>query len=111
MEFSRKLYFAAKKNLFNKLFGFGVVREYPPGIRGFGDIDSGPVVLGWGISPTGFMIAGSRIHGDRDVYSRLYATAYAWGAPVRIGDKIKFVSGGALGNAIIFAMLTAGGGK
>lgn len=109
MELSRKLYFAAKKNMFNTFFGFGVVREYPPGISGFGDIDSGPVIFGWGVSPTGFMIAGSRIHGDADVYSRLFATIYAWGAPVESGNKIKFVSGGSLGNAIMFAMLTAGG--
>jgi hypothetical protein len=109
MEFSRQLYFKAKKHTFNKFFGFGVVREYPPGVSGLGDIDSGPVIFGWGLSPTGFMIAGSRIHGDEDVYSRLYATVYAWGAPVESGNRIKFVSGGSLGNAIMFAMLTAGG--
>lgn len=105
---SRDLYRAVRSSLFRTVFGFGGVREYPVTVRaGRGDIDSGPVVFGLGLSPTGFAIAGSRMHGDRDAFRRLFATAYAWGAPVEIDGRLHFVTGGPLGDSILFAMLTA----
>ena len=109
-QLSADLYAALRTHLLRPVFGFGGVREYPAGVNGpsaRGDIDSGPIVLGYGLSATGFALAGSRIHGDRDTFVRLYATAHAWGAPRRLGDRITFATGGPLGNAILFAMLTA----
>ena len=107
-QLSRDLYQAARDNLFRTVFGFGGVREYPVTVEaGHGDIDSGPVVFGLGLSPTGFMIAGSRMHGDADAFRRLFATAYAWGAPLEDHGRLHFVTGGPLGDSILFAMLTA----
>ena len=106
---SRVYYETTKKELISTVFGFGGAREYPRDIQnGRGDIDSGLVVFGYGLSPTGFLIGGSRIHGDREVFRRLFATAYAVGAPVERNGALHFVTGGALGDAILFAMLTAG---
>ena len=108
MPLSRELFDAAKKTLAKTSFGFAGVREYPSGTgREHGDIDSGPIVAGYGLSATGFMIAGCRIHGDADYYRRLYATAHACGVPTRSDDRRTFLTGGSLGNAILFAMLTA----
>lgn len=105
---SRDLYQAARKNLADTVFGFGVVREYPRHLReGGGDIDSGPVILGYSISATGFLIASSRIHSDPDEFARLTGTAHLFGAPLRRGNRREYVTGGPLGNAILFAMLTA----
>jgi hypothetical protein len=107
-ELSRQLYDALKEQLADTFLGFGVVREYPDRYSGSpGDIDSGPVVLGYGLSATGFTLAGSRIHGDRDLSSRLASTVHLFGAPLDRGESLEFVTGGPLGNAIIFAMLTA----
>ena len=100
------LYRAMRGHLFRQFLGFGAVREYPPGVPGRGDIDSGPVVLGIGLSPTGFALAGARMHGDEETFSRLFASAHLFGAPVE-GDRGRaYVSGGSLGNAILLAMLT-----
>jgi hypothetical protein len=108
--FARELYQAMETELDRRVFLFGVAREYPANIRGErGDIDSGPVVLGYGMSATGFLISGSRIHGDYQRYRELFATAYGWGAPYRHAGRLNFVTGGPLGDAIMFAMLTAGG--
>jgi len=85
------------------LLGFGGVREYPPGVRGFGDIDSGPVLLGVSVSATGFGIAGARAHGDERTYRRLARTATLFGVPVGGWN----LTGGAIGNAILLAMMTA----
>ncbi len=106
-ELSYELYGGLKKELAGGILGFGAIREYPPGIEGRGDIDSGPIILSYGISATGFSIAGARIHGDRELFSSLYSTAYLFGGPVERDEKINYVMGGPLGNAIMFAMLTA----
>jgi hypothetical protein len=105
---SRQLYDAAASELVRNALGFGAVREYPSGVAEQRiDIDSGPIVFGYGASATGFMIGGARIHGDRALYSRLYASAVLVGAPLARGDRTTFVTGGPLGDALLFAMLTA----
>jgi hypothetical protein len=108
--FSASLWRAAVRALEDSVLGFGVMREYR-GV-GHGDIDSGPIVLGYGFSATGFALAGARVHGDRDRYAHLYATAYLFGAPIYAKGQRRFVTGGPLGDAILLAMLTAprGGG-
>jgi hypothetical protein len=109
-ELSAELYRAVRRELFDTVFGFGGVKEYPAHLKpAGGDIDSGPVVFGYGLSPTGFLISGSRLHKDRNAFKRLFATAYACGAPYRRDGKLNFITGGSLGDAILFAMLTAGG--
>ncbi len=105
---SRDLYTALRRELAGSVLGFGGVREYPRQVRGeFGDIDSGPVVFGYGLSATGFALAGTRLHGDPALHRRLFATAWLCGAPYEKDGRFQFVSGGPLGNAILFAMLTA----
>jgi hypothetical protein len=105
---SRDLYGAVRRELARPFLGFGGIREYPRSIRGGGgDIDSGPIVFGFSLSATGFAIAGARIHGDAQEFSALYSSAYLCGAPYDADGRRTFVTGGPLGNAILFAMLTA----
>jgi len=106
-EQSRSLYEAVREHLRRDLLGFGAVREYPPGVDGHGDIDSGPVVLGVSISATGFGLAASRIHGDAETFESLWSTAYLFGAPVDRDGTRSFALGGPLGDAMMFAVLTA----
>lgn len=91
------------------LLGFGAIREYPAGASGSGDIDSGPVVLGVSVSATGFALAGARLARDEDLFAALYRTAELFGVAVPRSGRTRFLSGGPLGNAILLAMLTAGG--
>ena len=103
-----ELYQAARQELAGSVIGFGLMQEYPassPG--GFGDVDSGPVIMNYGVSPTGFMIAGTRIFDDRDYFKQLYRTSVLFGAPLKSGEDWEYVTGGPLGNAVMFAMLTA----
>ncbi len=106
-ELSKDLFGALQRELFGTVNGFGAVREYPAGHNGSGDIDSGPIVFGYGASATGFTIAGCRLHGDFQNFRKLYATAHLWGAPVTRDKRTNWVSGGPIGDAILFAMLTA----
>ena len=93
------------------LLGFGAVREYPIGVSGRGDIDSGPVVLGVSVSATGFALAGARLAGDERLFTELFRTAELFGVSVWRPGRTRFLSGGPLGNAILLAMLTSGGAR
>ena len=104
---SKALLEAMKRELYDAPLGFGAMREYPRGRRGRGDADSGPLVLGFGVSPTGFALGAARMHGDTSLFAHLYATVTLFGAPVSSGGARRFSTGGPIGNAILFAMLTA----
>lgn len=106
-QLSAQLYRAVREQLHDTVLGFGVIREYPVGQDGPGDIDSGPVVFGFGVSATGFALGPARIHGDAVTHARLFATATLFGAPLERDGTLEYVTGGPLGNAILFAMLTA----
>jgi hypothetical protein len=93
------------------VLGFGAVKEYGPDVAGSGDVDSGPLVFGFGVTATGFSLATSRISGDAARFRSLYATTHLFGAPRDRDGARHFVSGGPVGDAILFAMLTAHGGR
>ncbi|MDP6957386.1 MAG: hypothetical protein QF645_01100, partial [Planctomycetota bacterium] len=105
---ARELFESTKKECSQSLLGFGSIREYGRDNQGGkGDVDSGPVLFGTSFSGTGFMIAGCRVYGDFDLFQSLYRTVHLVGAPLDRGGTLNFVSGGPLGNAIMFALLTA----
>ncbi len=104
------LYRAVRRELFRTIIGFGVVLEHPAacdGCVGRADVDSGPIVAGFGVSATGFAIGASRMNDDEDAFGSLYATAHLFGAPFDEKSTRTFATGGPLGDAILFAMLTA----
>ncbi len=103
---SRTLYRALEKEQFRTVLGFGAVLEYGDD-GGRGDIDSGPIALGFGVSATGFALGAARIHDDRETFTALYATAHLFGAPFDENGTRTYTTGGPLGDAILFAMMTA----
>jgi hypothetical protein len=88
--------------------GFGAIREYAPGHPGHGDVDSGPVLFGVSVSATGFALAVARASGRGDSFERLYRTTELFGAPSSSADRMRFLSGGPIGNALLLALLTSG---
>jgi len=106
-DLSGELHWAVRRELGGAVLGFGVVREYSPGWKGSGDIDSGPLVLGWSISAMGFSLGSARAHHDERAFAELYRAFHLFGAPRWSSEELSFVSGGPLGDAIVFAMLTA----
>lgn len=105
---------ALRENLLDPVLGFGLLREYPASVawsERHADIDSGPLVLGYSISASGFMVGASRAQGDAETFESLMATFEMLGGAERMqrkdGAYRSFVSGGALADAIMLAMLTA----
>ena len=90
------------------LLGFGAIREYAPGFRGHGDVDSGPVLLGVSVAATGFALAPARATGRADAFTELLRTTTLFGIPVERGDRQRFATGGPIGNALLLALLTSG---
>lgn len=95
-----------KQNLASGVFNFGAIREFPRGVPGHEDIDSGPVIFGFGFSASGFGMGGARAFRDERLFSKLYASAILAGAPRHTRDGIDFLTAGPLGNAILLAMFT-----
>jgi hypothetical protein len=108
-ELSKDLHNAVERELAHDVLGFRFVSEYPETVtQGPGDIDSGPLVFGLSVSATGFSLAGCRIHGDAACFRNTLAAVDLFGAPIeRTNGGRTYVSGGPLGDAILFAMQTA----
>jgi hypothetical protein len=99
--------FAALSRQRASFLGFGGIREYPSGVGGTGDIDSGPLFFGVSASASAFALAGARLYGEDNLLMELLHTASVVGLPVEDGGQLSFASGGPLGNAIVLAALTA----
>ncbi|MFF0528295.1 hypothetical protein ACFYT3_07875 [Nocardia amikacinitolerans] len=90
------------------VLGFSAIHEYGAGHHGAGDMDSGPLILGISISATGFVLAPARAFGHRDMFARLFRTTDLFGLPLRSGPRMRFATGGVIGNALLLAFLTSG---
>ncbi|MEZ4373520.1 MAG: hypothetical protein R3B07_22050 [Polyangiaceae bacterium] len=105
---------ALRAQLLSPVLGFGLLQEFPsqvPRSERHGDIDSGPLVFGYSISASGFMVGASRATGDDASVTSLMAMFDLLGGLERResagGVRLSFVSGGPLADAIMLAMLTA----
>jgi len=90
----------------NDVLGFGGVREYGHAM-GSGDVDSGGVLFGLGVSASGFALASARRFGDRARFRSYFASAWLVGLPRERGGALGFASGGPIGDTLLFALLTA----
>lgn len=55
--------------------GLPAVREYPMGVEGEGDVDSGPLVFGASLSASAVTLAAARLNGDAETAEALRHTA------------------------------------
>ena len=82
------------------------IREYPPGVEGTGDVDSGPVVLGLSPSGTGFALAGATIARDDEFKLELLRTAELVGTSLHTDEGTRYLLAPLVGDAILLAMRT-----
>jgi len=106
--FARAQYALAKKHLIKTGLGYGAVREFPEGHRGTGDVDSGPVLLGFGPSASGFAIGAAARMKDREVFESLLRASRWAGMPVFEGDKLRYQTMPPVGQAVILFGKTLG---
>jgi hypothetical protein len=109
--FAAELYRGGRAALYQDLGFAGAMREYAPGVDGAGDVDSGPIVGGLGVSASGFAIGAARAAGDLATAEALTRLAVMVGQPYETPGGTSWRAGAALGgaslaDAILFAMLT-----
>lgn len=86
--------------------GLTACREFPVGVGGVGDADSGPVLLGLSPAGTGFAIGGAAWAQDASTLGGLLGTAELAGFTTSFGGR-RYLLAPVVGDAIVLAMTTA----
>ena len=84
---------AYKKGFFRCLGGVCGVREFPEGVDRKGDVDSGPIVNGIGLSATAFALAAARANGDQPMVTSLERLGESFGSPVVTDAGKRYLDG------------------
>lgn len=91
--FAQEQYNLYKKNFVATTFGLPSINEYPIGLCGSGDIDSGPVIFGVGFSGTIVSIGTYSVMGDYDLAENQYKTINAFGLSKKSSEMKKYLFG------------------
>ena len=94
LDFAYAQYEKFSAHFIDTTFGLTGIREYPRGQTGFGDIDSGPVVLGYGAASTIVGMSSLRLF-DNDNAGRISAAIDAFAFPIE-NDSRRYYLFGAL---------------
>jgi hypothetical protein len=83
-------------------WGVPGVREYPHGVVGRADVDSGPLFLGYSGPAVVVAAAAARAHGDESLARTLLGAVEVGGMPIELGGKRRYAGGLlAVGDAFI----------
>ncbi len=78
------------------------IREHPEGVEGAGDVDSGPLVLGFSASATAVAIGSARANGDEGLAVAILHEADVFGLPLTFGGERRYVFGAVpIGDAFV----------
>ena len=92
-QFAAAQYEIFRQRYFNTLVGLPAVREYPTGVDGKGDVDSGPLIFDRCLSATVFTIGLAQIYGDQSLADAISITGEVVGLPWTNGDEKSYVGG------------------
>ncbi|MEU0543737.1 hypothetical protein ABZ319_28095 [Nocardia sp. NPDC005978] len=74
--------------------GFGpALREYPRGVPGSGDVDSGPLVAGVSLSSTVVALGAARVNGDESLATALGSAGELLGLPLTLPGSKRYAFG------------------
>ncbi len=92
-DFAHEQYARFRELYAQPVLDFILLREYPRGVSGPGDVDSGPL-LG-DISPiaSGVELAAAHSNGDEEAFERLIQLSEVVGLPISIGNQKRFTLG------------------
>jgi hypothetical protein len=92
--FSTAQYVRFRELFLSAPLGLGpAVREYPAGVNGSGDADSGPLLLGVSLSATVVTIGAARVEGDESLASALANFGEVAGAPLDTPHSRRYAFG------------------
>lgn len=83
-----------RRVFFDRPLGVPAIREYVHGVDGgWGDVDSGPLILGISASSSAVSIGTAQVLGDDALATTLLNTAEAVGLPLQLGDQTVYAFG------------------
>jgi hypothetical protein len=91
--FARAQYLILRRHFIDYRFGVPGVLEYPRGIEGPSDVDSGPILLGFSGPATVVGAGAARVHGDNSVADALLSAVEVVGLPVQLLGKRWYAFG------------------
>lgn len=101
-EFAAQQYESMVKYRNQQIFNYEVTSEYfhyP--MFSFGDIDSGPLIMGYSPSATGFALACHKIYGQKRRFIRTLRVFEMFGKPLVDEQGKRYYLGNAMGDAIL----------
>jgi len=73
--------------------GLPGVQEFPAGVDGSADVDSGPLVAGVSLSASAVAAGSARLYGDRELAAALAGTMESLGLPLTWGGRKRYAFG------------------
>jgi hypothetical protein len=92
-DWGRSQYAVFRERFMAPFLGVPGVREYPTGLFGSGDVDSGPLVFGFSASATVVEIGAAQVQGDRDTASAIISAGEAVGLPLDWNGRKAYAFG------------------
>ncbi len=109
-EFAEDQYRRARAELARSFIGFGYSREWPVGLEGKMDVDSGPVIplLGASASGSGLAILAAAAFDDAEYFSSLMASLEFAGFPTERDGRLRYQASNPVGDAVLLYTMTEG---
>lgn len=85
--FAREQYERFRERFGRNFFGVPSILEYPSGVTGSGDVDSGPLILGRGVSANVLMIGVAQVYGDHKLANAIAQLGETVGMPWTSGGE------------------------
>ena len=91
--FAREQYAIFRRTFIGRPLGLPGIREYPQGMSGGGDVDSGPLIFGVSASATVVTIGAAQVHGDAELARPLLQVGEAFGLPIQWSQRKRYALG------------------
>lgn len=92
-DFAKEQFLIYRNTFIDTTVGLTGVREFPKGQFGFGDVDSGPLIFGYGASATIVGMQTLSLYGDYSNAARIRHLVESFGFSFENGDKKKYLLG------------------
>jgi len=92
-QFAAEQYSVLRQYFVDYTWGIPGVREYPHGVPGSGDVDSGPILLGYSGPAVVVGAAAARVHGDESLARVLLGAVEVGGMPIQLGGRRRYAGG------------------
>lgn len=90
---AQKAYPVFRDTFVSTIVGIAGVREYPLGVNGAGDVDSGPLVGGMSLSASVVTVAAAKVEGDTALAEAVLNVGEALGMPIEISGSKRYALG------------------